>query len=117
MSLHFSLDIKASMAFENAQKAKVLFVINKYKLTDDGFEVKNDQNNKKDHKVDRCDSHSRLPKILIICEDHYDSDSQSLSCCQCSFTLLSSPPVYLCTIYIKNNNNTRTNIILAPTQK
>lgn len=40
MSLHFSLDIKASMAFENTQKAKVLFVINKCKLIDDGFEVK-----------------------------------------------------------------------------
>lgn len=60
MSLHFSLDIKASMAFENTQKAKVLFVINKCKLIDDGFEVKKTLKQKKDHKVDGCDSHAYL---------------------------------------------------------
>lgn len=73
MSLHFSLDIKASAAFENTQKSKVLFVINKHTLIDDGFEVKKAPNSTKDHKVDGCDSHAHLPKILIICKDHYGS--------------------------------------------
>lgn len=91
MSLHFSLDIKTSPVFENAQKTKVLFVINKCKLIDEVFEVKKDQNNKKDHKVDVCDSHSHLPKILIICKDHYDSKTQRGSYYQCSFTPLLSP--------------------------
>lgn len=95
MSLHFSLDIKTSAAFENTQKAKVLFIINKCKHIDDGFEVKKDPNNEKNHKVDGCDSHSHLPKILIICKHHYDSKTHR-ACYQCSFTL-SSLTVFLCT--------------------
>lgn len=94
MSLHFPLDIKASVAFKNTQKAKVPFVINKCKLIVDGFEVKKDQNNKKDHKVNSCNSHSHLPKTLIICRDHYDSKTHRVLC---SFTLPSSILGFLCT--------------------
>lgn len=52
---------------------KCFFVINKRTLIDDGFEVKKAPNSTKDHKVDGCDSHAHLPKILIICKDHYGS--------------------------------------------
>lgn len=90
MSLHFSLDIKASAAFENTQKSKVLFC-NKCTLIDDGFEVKKAPNSTKDHKVDGCDSHAHLPKILIICKDHYGSKTHKSLNYQCSFTLSHLP--------------------------